>query len=504
MEGTDQIFQLPQPILDHILSFFAIKDAAKTSTLSKVWNSVWTSLSSLNFGDNYFRQSKNIVDQILANRLNQNISIKRFKVNVPNYRSKDVDNWIEILVTCNIKELFLEVGIYTYNKLPEVVFDAKALNVLSLRGFKLELPSGGIKFSSLRELYLVDSFLDEQLLQALCKICIHLEVLSLSGFHGLMSLQVSGTLPKLRTVKLLYYPPKFKMVDIVAPNLKDLYISSFGQDLRVINITACKSVKHLKLTSVAVTDQWLEDLFSNLSNLEICYLFSCSSLKIIKISSYRLKLLKVVACYNLIAIDLDTPNLLRITSDVHHGKEELLFKLKASQLLEAKIKLIPGPEDLDTHWYSKLANSLVNFNHSRAITLSCDEDKVIVIPKDMRENLFPPLSGPKGLHIKIMDWSNYSVVDVVDSLLWMSPQLDTLSVYQGRDLKSVIKFTYRDEDEADDEDEKPCCASLPWKCWKHELKKVKLQNFTCTELEKLRNYFLSNTDILEKIIEDPP
>nr|XP_009777318.1 PREDICTED: uncharacterized protein LOC104226915 [Nicotiana sylvestris] len=269
----------------------------------------------------------------------------------------------------------------------------------------------------------------------------------------------------------------------------------------VINITACKSVKHLKLTAMAVTDQWLEDLFTNLPNLEICYLFSCSSLKIIKISSYRLKLLKVVSCYNLIAVDLDTPNLLRITSDVLHGKEELLFKLKASQLLEAKIKLIPGLEALDTHWYSKLANSLGNFNLSRAITLSCDEDKVIVIPKDMRENLIPPLSGPKCLHIKIMDRSNYSVVDVVDSLLWMSPQLDTLSVDQGRDLKSVIKFTYSD---AANEDEKPCCASLPWKCWKHELKKVKLQNFTCTELEKLRNYFLSNTDILEKIIEDPP
>ncbi|OIS99929.1 hypothetical protein A4A49_59813, partial [Nicotiana attenuata] len=174
-------------ILDHILSFLAIKDAAKTSTLSKVWNSVWTSLSSLYFGDNYLPHSKNIGDKILANRLNQNISINGFKVSVPNYRSNDVDNWIEILVICNIKELFLEFGIYTYNKLPEVVFAAKALNVLSLRGFKLELPLGGIKFSSLRELYLVDSYLDEQLLQALCTIRRHLEVLCLSGFHGLMS-----------------------------------------------------------------------------------------------------------------------------------------------------------------------------------------------------------------------------------------------------------------------------------------------------------------------------
>ncbi|XP_059302529.1 F-box/LRR-repeat protein At3g26922-like [Lycium ferocissimum] len=509
MEGTDQISKLPEPILDHILSFLYIKEAAKTSTLSKVWNSAWTSLSCLDFGDNYLHKSKNIVDQILANRLNQKIFIKRFRVNLPNYRSKAVDDWIKVLVTCNIKELFLDVGVYTYNKFPEAIFAAKSLNVLSLRGFKLELPSNGVKFYSLRELHLDDSFLDEQLLQALCAICRDLEVLSFKRFHGLISLQVAGTLSKLRKVKLQFCPPKFKNVDIVAPNVKDLYISSFGLDLHVIEITACKSIKHLKLTAVAVSDQWLEELLPNLLSLEVLYLDHCLSLKIVKISSYRLKLLKVYACYNLVAVDLDdAPSLLRFSFDVHHGKKRLLgyfdtlpiFKLKASQLLEAKIKLIPDPEALDTHWYSKLTESLGNFNNSRAITLSCDYDEMIVIPKDMRENLLPPLYGTKCVHIKIMDRMNYSVKDVVDSLLWISPQLDTLSVDQGRRLNSLIKFTYRD---VANEDEKPCCASLPWKCWRHELKKVKLQNFTRTELEKLRNYFLTNTDTLD-IIEDPP
>ncbi|KAJ8560087.1 hypothetical protein K7X08_004145 [Anisodus acutangulus] len=222
------------------------------------------------------------------------------------------------------------------------------------------------------------------------------------------------------------------MIDIVAPNLEDLYIGSFSRDLDVINNAASKSIKHLKLSAVAVNDQWLESIFSNLPNLEICHFVSCLSLRIMKISSYRLKLLEIVTCCNLIAVDLDTPN-------------------------------------------------------------------VIVIPKDMRENLLPPLYGAKRLHIKIMDQTNYSVVDVVDSLLWISPQVDTLSVDQGRSLNSLIKFTYRD---AANEDEKPCCASQAWKCWRHELKKVKLQNFARTELEKLRNYFLTNTDTLS-IIENP-
>lgn len=91
--------------------------------------------------------------------------------------------------------MFLDVGVCTYNKFPEAIFAAKSLNVLSLRGFKLELPSDRVKFYSLRELHLEDSFLDEQLLQALCTICSDLEVLSLKRFHGLISLQVAGTLP---------------------------------------------------------------------------------------------------------------------------------------------------------------------------------------------------------------------------------------------------------------------------------------------------------------------
>lgn len=182
-----------------------------------------------------------------------------------------------------------------------------------------------------------------------------------------------------------FCPPKFKKVDIVAHNLQDLYISSFGLDLRVIEITACKSLKCLKLTAVAVNDQWLESLLPNLPNLEVLYLDHCLSLNTVKISSSRVKLLKVVACDHLIAVDLDdAPNLLRFSYDVHHGRKELLgyfdplpiFKLKASQFLEAQIKLITDPEALDTHWYSKLIESLGNFNKSRAITISCDSDEV--------------------------------------------------------------------------------------------------------------------------------
>ncbi|PHT79337.1 hypothetical protein T459_17389 [Capsicum annuum] len=229
------------------------------------------------------------------------------------------------------------------------------------------------------------------------------------------------------------------MVDIAAPNLKGLYIRSDSWDLNLlININACVALKRLKLSSLVVTDQWLENLLPNLLNLEIFDLYLCSSLRTVKISSNRLKYLILVSCNNLIEVDLDTPNFLGFSSDVRYGNDIVnplpAFHLKASPLLEVKLKLIP--ETPDTNWYSELTKSLRNFNHSKAICLCCDD----------------------------------------------------------------YKFTYRDA--ADDEDEKPCCASLPWKCWRHELKKVELQqNIGLKERLDLEKYFLTNADMLEIIDE---
>lgn len=86
------------------------------------------------------------------------------------------------------------------------------------------------------------------------------------------------------------------MVDIVAPNLKDLYISSSRSrgHLNVLEIIACKILQRLKLINVVVTDQWLENHSPNLPNLEIVNLCGCWRLKTVKISSGRLKYIDLV------------------------------------------------------------------------------------------------------------------------------------------------------------------------------------------------------------------
>lgn len=496
MEGSDQISNLPEPVLQHIMSFLIVEDAAKTSILSKVWYRAWTSLSCLDFGHKYFPHSKQVVDQILAKRKNHNISIQRFLLKLPYHRSAStyVDNWIQILVACNIKELLLQSvpPVPDYHNLSRSIFAAKSLNVLRLYGFKLKLPSYGIKLSSLRELHLKESFLGERLLQYLCTSCSNLQVLSFERFQGLISLQVAGTLPKLRTVKLEFCPPRFHNVDIVAPSLRDLYLSSTSRELNLITVIACKTLTSLQLNGAVVTDEWVEQIFSCLPNIEIFCLISCPLLNTMKISSDRLKRLAASACDNLDAVDVDAPNLLLFTYGVHYGTT---LKLKASHLLVANLNL--ELETPDSHWYSKLTKSLDNFSHSKSVNLRCHYAEEIVIPKDIRENLNPPLYATNDFHVNIQNLVRYTVVEVLDSLLWISPRLGTLSFDNG--LKT-LKFIYRD---ASDKDEKPCCvcASLPWKCWRHKLEKVKLRNFTCMELEKLRNYFFTNAADNFEIIE---
>ncbi|XP_031121357.1 F-box/LRR-repeat protein At3g59200-like [Ipomoea triloba] len=52
--SRDRISQLPADILDHILGFLPIQDAAKTAVLSSIWRDVWFSLTQLNFDHGFF------------------------------------------------------------------------------------------------------------------------------------------------------------------------------------------------------------------------------------------------------------------------------------------------------------------------------------------------------------------------------------------------------------------------------------------------------------------
>ncbi|PHT88869.1 hypothetical protein T459_10975 [Capsicum annuum] len=298
---------------------------------------------------------------------------------------------------------------------------------------------------------------------------------------GLTTIQLDETLSKLKKVELGFSacPPEFDEVDIRAPNLVDLEMYQLTSHLKIFNITACKALTSLLLSDMIVTEKWLEYV-SSLPDLQRLHLIKCKTLNTIDISSVSLQHLVLRDC-SLIAFKLDTPSYLSSSFPT--------LKLKAPASLEPKISF--DSKNPDSDWYSKLLIFLANFNHYRAVELSSKNDEVIIIPNDVRESLVPLLYGTDRLHVKFQNKLKHSVVDIVDSLLWISPQLDTLSFHQA-DLKT-LKFIYED---ASDEDKKPCCTSLTWKCWRQKLKQVEMQNFTCMEQQELSNYFFTNLGLI--------
>ncbi|KMT04481.1 hypothetical protein BVRB_8g181500 isoform A [Beta vulgaris subsp. vulgaris] len=57
--APDRLTELPDLALAHILSHLYVEEAAKTIVLSKRFNSVWNSVSTLNFSDENYRKYGN-------------------------------------------------------------------------------------------------------------------------------------------------------------------------------------------------------------------------------------------------------------------------------------------------------------------------------------------------------------------------------------------------------------------------------------------------------------
>ncbi|RDX90523.1 F-box/LRR-repeat protein, partial [Mucuna pruriens] len=57
-EGDGTMSKLPEPLINHILSFLPTKDAVRTSVLSKKWIFRWTFITKLNLDDTVFYSPK--------------------------------------------------------------------------------------------------------------------------------------------------------------------------------------------------------------------------------------------------------------------------------------------------------------------------------------------------------------------------------------------------------------------------------------------------------------
>jgi hypothetical protein len=348
----DGISELPDPILEHILSFIPTKQTLQLSILSKRWQRVWALFPVPGF--NQFPFDKNLrkvppnekeqeiqrkkeefinfVERSLLARYRQRLNLNKFRL-VTLFEESDyavVNRWIDYAIECNVKELNLDFLVRMGHKryeLPERVLVANSITELKLSVCKLKSFYSDINLSSLKKLDLSIEVEESQLVQTLIDSCRDIEEMTFERCSGLKSIRVSG-LPKLKAIALLKNSG-VESVEIEASNLESLVFKHSRLPCQ-INLGSCKNLKKLVLHSCCITDEWLHDVLSKHQFIECLDLEDCFILKRIKISSHRMKSLTFISCYKLVEVDIVTPNLHRLEYEGY----VISFSLNSSSLSE--------------------------------------------------------------------------------------------------------------------------------------------------------------------------
>ncbi|KAJ0612134.1 putative F-box domain, FBD domain, leucine-rich repeat domain superfamily [Helianthus annuus] len=142
-DDDDIITNFPEDLINPILERLPIKDAVRTSVLSKKWRYRWTTMKSLAFDNHFSQQFLNIgafscygfvrvISQIMIKHQGP---ILKFVLHIPKEIVLDsfqqVDLWMLILSRNNVRELHI-VNFNQFYQIPTSVFSCRELRVLGL------------------------------------------------------------------------------------------------------------------------------------------------------------------------------------------------------------------------------------------------------------------------------------------------------------------------------------------------------------------------------------
>ncbi|KAJ0792915.1 putative F-box domain, leucine-rich repeat domain superfamily, F-box-like domain superfamily [Helianthus annuus] len=142
-DDDDIISNLPEDLINPILERLPVKDAVRTSVLSKKWRYRWTTMKSLAFDNHFSQQFLNIgafscdgfvrvISQIMIKHQGP---ILKFVLHIPKEivldSFQEVDLWMLILSRNNVTELHI-VNFNQFYQIPTSVFSCRELRVLGL------------------------------------------------------------------------------------------------------------------------------------------------------------------------------------------------------------------------------------------------------------------------------------------------------------------------------------------------------------------------------------
>ncbi|KAL9385830.1 hypothetical protein Peur_022840 [Populus x canadensis] len=197
----DRISSLPGHVLDQILSVLPIRDAVRTSALSRKWRYQWSQIPHLVFDTqcaSITSQDQTIFKKNLVNIINNvlllhNGPIYKFKLSHRDLLGvSDIDRWILHLSRGSTKEFVLEIWKGERYKLPSCLFSFENLTHLELFNCLLKPPSAFKGFRNLKSLDLQHVTLAQEVFENLISSCALLERLTLMNFDGFTHLKINA------------------------------------------------------------------------------------------------------------------------------------------------------------------------------------------------------------------------------------------------------------------------------------------------------------------------
>ncbi|CAA2958252.1 F-box/FBD/LRR-repeat protein At1g13570-like [Olea europaea var. sylvestris] len=351
---ADLISNLPCSIIENILGCLPLRDAVRTSILSREWRYKWITCPELVF-DFWFDQMflgnhklEMIIYQIL--RLHQGPLLK-FALQVPDFRScPDVDQWIDHLPNNNIQDFTLHISRGDKYVLPSRLFAFQQLRNLKLYKCAFNPPPGFKGFSKLVNLDLQNVELDPVTFAKFVALCPNLESLRLMDCTGFECLEINAS-----KLKFLEFHGVFKSVSFKnCSSLAEVKLSFSSMDFKTGNRFSFDLIKSLSclpaLEELHLQAYVLEDLteFGAPKKLPM----ALKTLKTLHLSDMYFEKIEEISCA--ICLIRSSPNLqkLKITAftfDVVEAVAEFLRAQKISdgsmtQLKTVDMQLFSGIE----------------------------------------------------------------------------------------------------------------------------------------------------------------
>ncbi|KAI8525375.1 hypothetical protein RHMOL_Rhmol13G0225500 [Rhododendron molle] len=213
-QNLDRISALHDSVLLHILSFLPMEDVVRPGALSRRWQFLWTSISTLVFKRKVFDTTNDIhkfvafVNGTLL--LCRCSNIKKFVLHLGcDYGESfppDVNRWIRFSTQNNVEDLDLNFGPeeadYT---LPQHLFANSSLRILSASSCDIGIaPSGQISLISLKILTLDSVYLSDRAIERILFGCPVLEIFNMKRVNAVLSVgDVKGLPSPMSSCKIL-------------------------------------------------------------------------------------------------------------------------------------------------------------------------------------------------------------------------------------------------------------------------------------------------------------